>query len=131
MQESQETSRTISLISHEDDGHFIINMHALHNATLLQNILPRHLTTPKPLYTDRIAQHHEIATELRVMQAEKCARTAAKTKAMKEANKAKKLKQRATVVDESDSDGERSDESTESGNEEEVCGRSNKRRRGD
>jgi hypothetical protein len=131
MQERQETSRTVSLISHEDDGHFVINMHALHNATLLRNILPRHLTAPKPLYTDRIARHHEIAAELRVTQTEKRARTAAKTKATKEANKVKKQNQRATVVEESDSDGERSDKSTESGNEEEVHGHTNKRRRGD
>ena len=81
MQERQETSRTVSLISHEGDGCFVINMHALHNATLLHNILPRHLTAPKYLYTDRMAQHHEVAAQLRVTQVEKRARTAVKSKA--------------------------------------------------
>src|ERR1700732_1034538 len=87
MQERQQTSCTVSLISHEDDGHFVINMHALHNATLLRNILPRHLTAPKCLYTDRTVRHHEIAAQIRVTQVEKCARTAVKSKAMREANK--------------------------------------------
>ena len=104
MQERQETSRTVSLISHEDDGRFVINMHALHNAILLRNILPRHLTAPKHLYTDRIAQHHEVAAQLRVTQVEKRACTAAKSKAMREANKAKKQNWQTVVVEESASD---------------------------
>ena len=92
MQEWQETSRTISLITHKDNGHFVINMHAFHNATLLWKILPRHLTAPKPLYVDQKARQFEITAGLRVTQAEKQARTAAKAAATREANKAKKTK---------------------------------------
>jgi hypothetical protein len=99
MQERQETLRTISLIAHEDDGHFVINMHAFHNATLLRKILPRHLTAPKPLYIDRKARHFEIAAGLRVTQTEKRARTAAKAAATREANKAKKRNREAATVE--------------------------------
>ena len=53
MQEQQETCWTISLIAHEDDGHFILNLHALHNVTIIWKFLPCHLTTPRPLYTNR------------------------------------------------------------------------------
>ena len=107
MQECQEKSRTLSLIAHKDDGHFVINMHTLHNATHLWKLLPHDLITPKPLYADRKARHYEIATGLRVTQAEKRAHTAAKAKATREANKKKKqhLKQ-ATVIEEQESDRE-------------------------
>jgi hypothetical protein len=104
VQERQETSRTVSLIAHEDDGHFIVNLHALHNATLIRKMLPRHLIAPKPLYADRTARHYEIAAGLRVTQVEKRARTAAKTKATREANKARKQKQLTTVAEESQSE---------------------------
>ena len=104
MQERQETSRTVSLISHEDDGRFVINMHALHNAILLQNILPRHLTAPKHLYTDWIVWHHKVAAQLCVTQVKKHAHTAAKSKVMREANKAKKQNRQTVVVEESASD---------------------------
>jgi hypothetical protein len=104
MQERQQTSRMTSLIAHEDNGHFIVNLHALHNATLIRKILPRHLTAPKPLYSHRTARHYEIAAGLRVTQVEKRARTAAKAKATREANKAKKQKSRTTVAEESESD---------------------------
>jgi hypothetical protein len=90
MQERQETTCTISLISHQDDGHFVLNLHALHNAALIRQVLPRHLTSPKPLYNDRQARHFEIATKLRVTQALKRETTKAKGKATREANNAKK-----------------------------------------
>ena len=99
MQEWQETSRTISLITHKDNGHFVINMHAFHNATLLWKILPRHLTAPKPLYVDRKARHFAIAAGLQVTQAEKRARTAAKAAATREANKAKKRNWQAAAAE--------------------------------
>lgn len=69
------------MICHEDDKHFVVNTHALHNATLLRKFLPHNLTAPKPLYNDRKARHHEIAATLWITQAEKRARTAVKQKA--------------------------------------------------
>ncbi|KAJ7780397.1 hypothetical protein B0H14DRAFT_3095767 [Mycena olivaceomarginata] len=61
MQERQETSRTIQLLEHGDDEHFVINMAGLHNATLLRRNLPVAFTVPRPLYLDRRAHHHEVA----------------------------------------------------------------------
>ena len=90
MQEYQKTSCTSKLIAHEDTSHFVLNMHALHNAHLFQRILPRELVAPKPLYDDRTTRHYEIATSLRVTQSEKRARTAAKRKATNDAKKRKK-----------------------------------------
>ena len=111
VQERQETEQTVKSIYHEDDKHFVVNTHALHNATLLRKFLPRNLTAPKPLYNDREAKHHEIAAKLRVTQAEKRARTAAKRKATQDAKKKKALH---AVVDEreleeDEVDGERGD----------------------
>ena len=80
----------IHLINHKDDGQFVINMASLHNAAQIRKILPRHLSAPRPLYTDRQAYHFEIAATLRVMQAKKREETQAKAKATREANKAKK-----------------------------------------
>ncbi|KAJ7198300.1 hypothetical protein GGX14DRAFT_374386 [Mycena pura] len=75
VQERSETSRTISLLEHADDSHFIINMAALHNATLLRRVLPRALTVPRQLYPDRKAHHTERAATLRISQLTKRART--------------------------------------------------------
>ena len=87
VQEHQETEQTVKSICHEDDKHFVVNTHALHNVTLLHKFLPCNLTAPKPLYNDCEAKHHEIAAKLQVTQAEKCARTAAKQKATQDAKK--------------------------------------------
>ena len=97
VQECQETEQTVKSICHEDDKHFVVNTHALHNATLLRKFLPRNLTAPKPLYNDREAKHHEIAPKLQVTQAEKRTRAAAKWKATQDAKKKKALH---AVVDE-------------------------------
>jgi hypothetical protein len=113
VQEHQETAQTTKMICHEDDKHFVVNTHALHNATLLQKFLPRNLTAPKPLYDDWKARHHEIATTLQITQAEKCARTAVKRKATQDG---KKRKAQPAVVEEpesEDNDNEDSDETND------------------
>ena len=95
MQERQATNRTVQMIDHSDDAHFVVNLHALHNATLIRKYLPRYLTAPKPLYADRQARHHEIAATLRILQTEKRAQSAAKAKATRQA---KKLQNQSKVV---------------------------------
>jgi hypothetical protein len=55
-----------SYIKHKPVDCFIINMHALHNAHLIRNTLPRDLTRPLPLFSDRQAKHFEWAAKLRV-----------------------------------------------------------------
>ncbi|KAJ6622371.1 hypothetical protein B0H10DRAFT_1684823, partial [Mycena sp. CBHHK59/15] len=68
VQERQETARTTQFISHGDDDHFVVNMAALHNATLLRRALPVALTVPRPLYSDRKTHHFTTAAGLRVSQ---------------------------------------------------------------
>ncbi|KAF8874151.1 hypothetical protein CPB84DRAFT_1690343 [Gymnopilus junonius] len=109
LQERQATTRQESLIKHKNDGHYLINTYAIHNATLLRQAIPRHLTTPKKLYEDRKAHHAAIATTLRVNQAAKRAKTQAKRKATLEANKAKK-QQRAEAQIDSEDEGIESEE---------------------
>ncbi|KAJ6600335.1 hypothetical protein DFH09DRAFT_1497797 [Mycena vulgaris] len=75
MQERIETSRTMKLLEHANDTHFLINTAGLHNATLLRRLLPRALTVPRPLYTDRKAHHKEVAARLRVSQKSRRAQT--------------------------------------------------------
>lgn len=41
-------------------------MHALHNAHLIRETLPRDLVKPTPYFEDRRAKHDEFAAELRV-----------------------------------------------------------------
>jgi hypothetical protein len=53
-------------IEHRAIDHFVINMHALHNAHLVRNALPRDLTRPLALFPDRQAKHRELAAELRI-----------------------------------------------------------------
>ncbi|KAF8489838.1 hypothetical protein JB92DRAFT_2629245, partial [Gautieria morchelliformis] len=43
-QEREVTEHTVPVLVHAGDAHFIINLHALHNASILREILPHHLT---------------------------------------------------------------------------------------
>ncbi|THU81998.1 hypothetical protein K435DRAFT_823322 [Dendrothele bispora CBS 962.96] len=65
LQEHQKTSQRMSVLSHVDDSSYIINTHALHNATLLRCFLPRPLIEPKYLIPDRQSFHFETATKYR------------------------------------------------------------------
>ncbi|KAF5374921.1 hypothetical protein D9758_000015 [Tetrapyrgos nigripes] len=94
-QERQDSGAVVRVIVHNDDRHFIINTHALHNASLLRKFLPRYLTVPRPLYADRVAWHRGLAEELVVKQAEKAEET--KRKAA-ETRKRNKLAKEATAA---------------------------------
>jgi hypothetical protein len=76
-------------ISHSPEQRFILNMHALHNAHLIRDILPRSLTEPIPYLQDRAASHGRFAAQLRETGPAKRAETQAKTKATREKNKQK------------------------------------------
>ncbi|KAJ7062516.1 hypothetical protein C8F01DRAFT_986105 [Mycena amicta] len=78
IQERVATSRTTSLLEHADNEHFLVNMTALHNATLLRRVLPRALTVPRPIYIDRRMHHSELAAVLRVSQKSRRVETQAK-----------------------------------------------------
>ncbi|KAJ6617842.1 hypothetical protein B0H10DRAFT_1796504 [Mycena sp. CBHHK59/15] len=86
-QERQASKLKRKVIVHSEDNRFHLNMHALHNAHLIRETLPRHLTEPKPFFTDRRAKHNEFAAVLREIGPAKRAETAAKTQATKQRNK--------------------------------------------
>ncbi|KAJ6590924.1 hypothetical protein B0H10DRAFT_2330640 [Mycena sp. CBHHK59/15] len=74
-------------VNHSEDNRYHLNMHALHNAHLIREALPRHLTEPKPCFVDRRAKHSEFAAVLREIGPAKRQETAAKVKVTKQKNK--------------------------------------------
>jgi hypothetical protein len=87
-QERVSSGRNVQFIEHVEDEHFVVNMHAMHNAHRIRRVLPRELIQPRHLYQDRTARHHAIAATLHVQMVKKRAETAAKTKATKAKNAA-------------------------------------------
>ncbi|KAJ6552358.1 hypothetical protein B0H10DRAFT_1849475 [Mycena sp. CBHHK59/15] len=78
-------------VNHSEDNCYHLNMHALHNAHLIQEALPRHLTEPKPCFVDRRAKHSEFAAVLREIGPAKRQETATKVKVTKQ--KTNRIKQ--------------------------------------
>ncbi|EMD34744.1 hypothetical protein CERSUDRAFT_28747, partial [Gelatoporia subvermispora B] len=60
-QERVETALTEEFIEHGSDDHFIVNMHSLHNAHLVRQVIPRNLSAPTVFYENR-GQHHSEAS---------------------------------------------------------------------
>ncbi|KAK7007276.1 hypothetical protein R3P38DRAFT_3212995 [Favolaschia claudopus] len=56
-QERITTSPTELRVSHSPEQRFLINMHALHNAHLIRDVLPRSLTAPTPYLQDLAASY--------------------------------------------------------------------------
>lgn len=86
-QERIESGREITCIKHMLCERYIINTHALHNATQIRRYLPRYLTVPRPLIAERARRHSEMAAGLRVSQATKRAQTKAQAAATRLKNK--------------------------------------------
>ncbi|KAJ7302555.1 hypothetical protein DFH08DRAFT_926143 [Mycena albidolilacea] len=86
-QERQASKITRKMKVHSDDSRFHLNLHALHNAHLVRETLPRHLTAPKPYFPDRHAKHKEFAAILRETGPEKRAQAQARGQATKLRNK--------------------------------------------
>ncbi|KAJ6508188.1 hypothetical protein C8R45DRAFT_815921 [Mycena sanguinolenta] len=86
-QERSESKLTRKLRAHKDDSRFLLNTHAVHNAHLVRETLPRSLTAPKPCFVDCHAKHSEFASALREVGPEKRAQATAKSQATKMRNK--------------------------------------------
>ncbi|KAJ8690139.1 hypothetical protein PTI98_011597 [Pleurotus ostreatus] len=86
--ERLDSSKVKYTVSHADDARYIINMHALHNAHVLREVLPRTLIAPSYVVEDRAALHRDAASKLRVSGPAKRAETVAKSKATRARNKA-------------------------------------------
>ena len=91
LQERIITERTELQTKHSSEQHFILNMHALHNAHLIREVLPRSLTAPIPYLNDRLASHARFAAQLRQTGPAKRAETRAKTQATRTRNKLNKV----------------------------------------
>lgn len=90
-QEREDTDVLQTAIAHNmTRRQFVLNTHALHNATLIRRHLPRVLFKPESLYQDREKRHHELASSLRVTQVAKRAETQRKRKETREKNAQKK-----------------------------------------
>ncbi|KAJ6626090.1 hypothetical protein B0H10DRAFT_2174002 [Mycena sp. CBHHK59/15] len=87
IQERNLTSRTQTAVQHENTQVYFINMHALHNAHLLRDTLPRNLTAPIPCFPDRDTKRDEFAALLRVSGPAKRAATAKKSRETREKKK--------------------------------------------
>ncbi|KAJ6618942.1 hypothetical protein B0H10DRAFT_1723402, partial [Mycena sp. CBHHK59/15] len=78
-QERIVTEHTELQTVHSEEAQFILNMHALHNAHLIREVLPRTLTAPVPYLNDHTAAHNRFATQLSEMGPDKHTETKAKT----------------------------------------------------
>ncbi|KAJ7696531.1 hypothetical protein B0H17DRAFT_929328 [Mycena rosella] len=90
IQERIVTNRTELQTKHSSEQIFIVNMHGLHNAHLIRDVLPCSLTEPIPYLQDRIASHARFAAQLRQTGPAKRAETKAKTQATRIRNKSNK-----------------------------------------
>ncbi|KAJ6550496.1 hypothetical protein DFH09DRAFT_1248846 [Mycena vulgaris] len=81
------TDRTELQVIHSAEQQFILNMHGLHNAHLIREVLPRALIAPVPYLQDRCASHLRFATQLRQTEPARRAEIQAKTKATRAKNK--------------------------------------------
>lgn len=72
---------------HSTHDKFFINLHALHNAYRLREVLPRHLTEPIPYIANREEFHHEMAGKLQKTNPKKRAKAKEKAKDKREEKK--------------------------------------------
>ncbi|KAL6302042.1 hypothetical protein BKA93DRAFT_919240 [Sparassis latifolia] len=94
VQERSTTARTEAVIAHTTAERFLLNTHAIHNAALIRQTLPRSLTRPISYLDNRYMKHREIAAGLRESGPIKRAQTAAKAA---DTRARKKLAQEAKV----------------------------------
>ena len=74
-------------MKHSAHDKFFINLHALHNAWRLREVLPRNLTEPVPYITNREEFHHEMAKKLQKTNPKKRAKAKEKAKDTREQKK--------------------------------------------
>jgi hypothetical protein len=97
-------------VHHSGDEHFILNMHSLHNASLIRKILPRSLTAIRPLINpaSRVQEHAALANRLRETNTQK--RNERKEKRRLQAEKKNKEKEKVAEEADLDTEDEQSDD---------------------
>ncbi|KAJ7362677.1 hypothetical protein DFH08DRAFT_910804 [Mycena albidolilacea] len=104
IQERHITDRTQTVIQHAETDSYFINLHALHNAHLLRDTLPRNLTAPVPYFKDHQQKREEFAALVRVSGPAKRAATAKKSKETREKKKQAKASRERDEEETEDSD---------------------------
>jgi hypothetical protein len=89
-QERKKTTISKSVIVHDSNPVYVINMHSLHNPHFLRQALPRSHSKPIPYCLSHDAERLKIAAELRILGPQKRAETQEKAKATRARNKAKR-----------------------------------------
>jgi len=90
-------------MTHSPHDKFFINLHALHNAWRLREVLPRNITEPVPYVANREEFHHEMARKLQKTNPQK------RVKAKEKAKDTREQKKRAIELVEA-SEGEQSED---------------------
>ncbi|KAF9644914.1 hypothetical protein BDM02DRAFT_3121131 [Thelephora ganbajun] len=85
-------------MTHSAHDKFFINLHTLHNAWRLREVLPRNLTEPVPYIANREEFHHEMARKLQKTNPRK------PEKAKERARDTRKRKKRAVELEEGTED---------------------------
>ena len=80
IQERSATQQTIDVIAHNPLKRYFLNMHAIHNAVLIRETLPRHLSKPTRYFENRLEKLQEFAGILQLTGPAKRAESAAKAK---------------------------------------------------
>ncbi|KAI0683617.1 hypothetical protein BC835DRAFT_1295623, partial [Cytidiella melzeri] len=79
-QERRIISLTQKGVRHGAMQQYFVNMHALHNAALIQSTLPRHLSMPKPYFNNRVAKHQKFANKVSSVNSKRRNATVAKAR---------------------------------------------------
>ena len=96
IQEREQTTKTIPYIEHVGNDTFLVNMHAIHNASLIRETVKTVYAGPKPYFgSDRKSHHNTAAARLRVSGPKKRAEANEKRKATRERNKSTQRAQAA------------------------------------
>ena len=90
VQDRRATTKSEQRINHSAHNKFFINLHALHNAWRIREVLPRNLTQPMPYVDDREEFHHKMARKLQKNNPQKRARAKEKAKDAREQKKRSK-----------------------------------------
>ena len=86
-QDGQAAAKVERTIIHSAHDKFFINLHVLHNAWRLREVLSRELTAPVPYVTNREEFHHEMARKLQKTNPKKRAKAKEKAKDTREQKK--------------------------------------------
>ena len=105
---SQAKTKVKRTMLHSNHDIFFINLHALHNAQLIREVLPRNLTKPIPYVIDREEFHYKMAKKLQKRNPKK------RAKAKEKAKETRENKKRAMNLEGESSEGEESENELQS-----------------